>query len=68
MIWPERIDQVWSELFKLFESRKVVGTNYTDKEYVGLESVPQALEALGSRGTWGKVVIKVPQKEGASKL
>lgn len=65
---PERIDQVWSELFKLFESRKVVGTNYTDKEYVGLESVPQALEALGSRGTWGKVVIKVPQKEGASKL
>ncbi|KAK3075189.1 hypothetical protein LTR53_001720 [Teratosphaeriaceae sp. CCFEE 6253] len=59
---PEKIDEVWDRLFELFESRKVTGTNYTDKEYVGLESVPEALEALGSRGTWGKVVVKVPQE------
>lgn len=64
---PEKIDEVWDELFKLFESRKVTGTNYLDKEYVGLERVPEALEALGSRGTWGKVVVKVPQ-EGQTKL
>lgn len=64
---PEKQKEVWDELFKLFESGKVRGTNYTDKEYVGLESVPEALKALGERGTWGKVVVKVPQ-DGQSKL
>ncbi len=64
---PEEIEEVWKGLFELFEQKKVRGTNYTDKEYVGLESVPQALQDLGARDTWGKVVIKVPQ-EGRSKL
>lgn len=64
---PEEIENVWNGLFELFESKKIRGTNYTDKEYVGLESVPEALQALGARETWGKVVIKVPQ-EGQSKL
>lgn len=64
---PEMQVVVWDELFKLFDSGKVRGTNYTDKEYVGLDSVPAALEALGSRGTWGKVVAKVP-RDGTAKL
>jgi NADPH:quinone reductase len=64
---PEEIDKVWNGLFDLFESGKVRGTTYSDKEYVGLETVPDALQALGGRETWGKVVIKVPQ-EGQSKL
>ncbi|KAH9808655.1 quinone oxidoreductase-like protein 2, partial [Teratosphaeria destructans] len=65
---PERIVEVWERLFELFESGKVRGTNYTDVEYVGLERVPEALKALGERGTWGKVVVKVPQREGSSRL
>jgi len=64
---PEEIETVWKGLFELLESKKIRGTNYTDREYVGLESVPEALQALGARETWGKVVIKVPQ-EGQSKL
>ena len=64
---PEEVVRVWEGLFKLFESGKVRGTNYTDKEYVGLESAPEALKALGGRETWGKVVVKIPQ-EGQSKL
>ena len=64
---PEVIAEVWEGLFKLFESGKVRGTNYTDKEYVGLEQVPEALKALGARETWGKVVVKVPQ-DGRSRL
>ena len=64
---PEEIERVWEGLFDFFEKKKVRGTNYTDKEYVGLESVPAALEALGARETWGKVVIKIPQ-DGQSKL
>ena len=64
---PQEIEAVWEGLFELFQRKKVRGTNYTDREYVGLESVPQALHDLGARDTWGKVVIKVPQ-EGRSRL
>jgi NADPH2:quinone reductase len=64
---PERIPEVWEGIFKLIDEGKFRGTIFTDKEFVGLESVPAALESLGSRGTWGKVVVKVPQ-EGQSKL
>lgn len=64
---PEVIPAVWEGLFKLIDEGKFRGTVFTDKEFVGLESVPEALLSLGSRGTWGKVVVKVPQ-EGESKL
>lgn len=63
----ETVETVWEGLFELMAQGKFRGTVYTDKEYVGLESVPEALESLGSRGTWGKVVVKVPQ-EGQSKI
>lgn len=64
---PQQIEPVWDGIFKLIDEGKFRGTVFTDKEFVGLESVPEALKALGSRGTWGKVVVKVPQ-EGNSKL
>ena len=64
---PEQVTAVWNGLFDLLEGGKVKGTNYTDKEYIGLEAVPEALRALGERETWGKVVVKVPQ-DGRSKL
>lgn len=64
---PEMIEKVWEGLFKLMAEGKYKGTAYTDREYVGLESVPAALKALGGRDSWGKVVVKVPQ-EGQSKI
>jgi len=64
---PAAIADVWTGLFKLMDEGKFRGTCYTDKEYLGLESVPAALQALGARDTWGKVVVKVPQ-EGGSKM
>ncbi|KAI9762509.1 MAG: hypothetical protein M1835_008008, partial [Candelina submexicana] len=64
---PETIEQVWEGLFELMESGDFKGTCFTDREFVGLESVPDALRALGARETWGKVVVKVPQ-EGQSKI
>lgn len=64
---PETIPTVWQGLFDLIAAQKYRGTVFTDKEFVGLESVQDALTALGSRGTWGKVVVKVPQ-EGQSKI
>lgn len=57
----ETIPKVWNGLMKLIAEGKFRGTVFTDKEFVGLESVPDALVALGGRDTWGKVVVKVPQ-------
>lgn len=64
---PETQQVVWDGLFELMEAGKIRGTNFEDKEYVGLEKVGEALQALGARETWGKVVVKVPQS-GESKL
>lgn len=59
---PERMEEVWRELLKLMENKeKIRPTNFTDKVYRGLEDVPKALEALGGRETWGKVVVDLPE-------
>ena len=64
---PERVEEVWASLFELIEQGKFKGTVFTDREFVGLEQVAEALHMLGGRETWGKVVVKVPQ-DGESKL
>ncbi|PQE33355.1 hypothetical protein CJF32_00006636 [Rutstroemia sp. NJR-2017a WRK4] len=62
---PETLPVVWEGIFKLIKEGKFRGTVYTDREFVGLESVPAALESLGGRGTWGKVVVRVEEGKGA---
>lgn len=63
----ETVVKVWEGIMKLVAEGKFRGTEFTDREFVGLETIPDALKALGSRETWGKVVVKVTQ-EGQSKL
>jgi NADPH:quinone reductase len=63
----QTVVKVWQGIMKLIGEGKFRGTEFTDREFVGLESIPDALNALGSRGTWGKVVVKVPQA-GQSRL
>lgn len=58
---------VWEGIGKLIEQGKFRGTVFSDKQFVGLENIPDALLALGGRESWGKVVVKIPQ-EGESKL
>lgn len=59
---PKKIEEVWRELLKLMDGKKWIRpTNFTDKVYRGLEDVPKALEALGGRETWGKVVVDLPE-------
>jgi len=60
----ETIPGVWKGIFDLIKSGKLKGITYTDKTYKGLESVPQALIALGQRDTWGKVVVELAEDEG----
>ncbi|KAG9255887.1 uncharacterized protein F5Z01DRAFT_672533 [Emericellopsis atlantica] len=64
---PQTQVTVWKGIMELVKEGKLKGTEYSDEEFVGLDRVKDALVALGSRGTWGKVVVKVPQ-DGGSKL
>lgn len=69
---PEKIGEVWDGIFGLIKEGKFRGTVFGDREFVGLEDVPLALESLGGRGTWGKVVVRVDGegkgKTGKSKI
>jgi NADPH2:quinone reductase len=51
---PGRIPEVFGALFDLYAAGKIAPVIF--KTY-GLEELPQALEALGSRKTYGKVVV-----------
>ena len=64
---PETVEAVWDGLFRLMKDGKFRGTEYRDRKFVGLESVGEALDMLGNRDTWGKVVVSVPQ-DNQSKL
>ena len=64
---PETNEEVWRGLFRLIDEGKFRGNVYSDRTFSGLKSVGEALEMLGRRQTWGKVVVSVPQ-EGQSKL
>lgn len=56
---PETVSVVWKGIFDLIDQGKFKSTTFSDENFIGLESVPRALVALGSRGTWGKVVVKI---------
>ncbi|OQE29904.1 hypothetical protein PENSTE_c002G04116 [Penicillium steckii] len=65
----ETVGEVWKGIFDLVAQGKFRGTAFKDESFVGLESVPKALQALGGRETWGKVVVNVTGDEKAkSKL
>jgi NADPH2:quinone reductase len=51
---PERVPEVFAGLAKLYEAGHVKPMIFGT---YGLDEVPQALDALGSRGTYGKVII-----------
>ena len=57
---PETVEEVWKGLFRLMEEGKFKSTVYKDDDFIGLETVAGALEMLGRRDTWGKVVVRVP--------
>jgi NADPH2:quinone reductase len=51
---PERITQCFDALFRLYEEGKVRPVIY---KTFPLDQVPAALEALGSRQSYGKVIV-----------
>lgn len=65
---PHVVDDVWNGIFKLIAEKKFRGTVWDGgKNYKnGLADVGRALEALGARKTWGKVVLDVESDEGSA--
>jgi NADPH:quinone reductase len=50
---------VWEGIYKLIEEGGLKPIVYDEEKFEGLESVGKALQKLGSRGTWGKVIVDV---------
>ncbi|KAK5095181.1 hypothetical protein LTR70_003661 [Exophiala xenobiotica] len=59
----ETLHSTWKGIFEMINKGQIRGITYTDKKYVGLDSLPAALTALGGRDTWGKVAITIPDDE-----
>lgn len=59
----ETMHTTWKGIFEMINKGQVRGITFTDKKFVGLESLPAALTALGGRETWGKVAITIPEDE-----
>lgn len=59
----ETIGKVWKGIFRLIEEERFREITFKDRTFVGLESVKNALVALGKRETWGKVVVSVKEDE-----
>ncbi|WP_077213432.1 NADPH:quinone oxidoreductase family protein [Bacillus dakarensis] len=55
-LFPENVIKEHNEIMKLYEEGKIKPLIY--KEYP-FEQVPEALTLLGTRKTWGKVVVKI---------
>jgi NADPH2:quinone reductase len=60
----ETIPKVWDGIFDLVARGKFRGITFTDQNFQGLDSIPRALQALGGRETWGKVVVNLRANEG----
>jgi NADPH:quinone reductase len=54
-------------VYKLIDEGKLKPIVYDQESFEGLESVGRALQKLGSRGTWGKVVVDVKPDAGSAK-
>ncbi|PHH76248.1 hypothetical protein CDD80_1697 [Ophiocordyceps camponoti-rufipedis] len=65
---PEVVPQVWHGVMRLISEGKLRPTVYQDDGFAGLDSVKDALSALASRRTWGKVVITIPPPQETSRL
>lgn len=66
---PEVVEETWRGIFKMIKEGKFKGTVWDGgKELRGLENVGKALQALGARKTWGKVVLEVEEEGKESKL
>lgn len=63
---PDAVVFVWDELLALIDEGKVRPMAYNEKEFRGLESMPEALKLLASGEAWGKIVVEIPESQQES--
>jgi NADPH2:quinone reductase len=57
--YPAETKEVWNGVMEMVDAGLIKPTVY-DKEYIGLESVPAAMNDLANRNVWGKAVVSLP--------
>ncbi|KAJ3119913.1 hypothetical protein HK098_005021 [Nowakowskiella sp. JEL0407] len=62
---PEILPIMFEWLFAMFKSVRPL---LYAKNYVGLESIPEAIEDLVNRKAYGKVVVQIPEKTNKARL
>ncbi|KAH7108427.1 NAD(P)-binding protein [Auriculariales sp. MPI-PUGE-AT-0066] len=62
-----RIPIVWKELYNLIKSGKIVPSVY-EHVYEGLDQVPEAIEAVTKRRTYGKAIVRLRRDPESAKL
>lgn len=67
---PETVVKVWDHLLDLIDQGKVKPMDYNEKQFRGLQSIPDALRLLASGEAWGKIVVNIrqPDQAASSKL
>lgn len=65
---PQRTEDVWNAFMKLVDRNKIKPVIYREN-YVGLESVPKALEDAKTHKAWGRAVLRINEdtKEAATR-
>jgi NADPH:quinone reductase-like Zn-dependent oxidoreductase len=65
---PQRTKDVWDGFMKLVEEGKIEPVIYKEN-YIGLESVPKALEDAKTHKAWGRAVLSINEEaeEGRGK-
>jgi NADPH:quinone reductase-like Zn-dependent oxidoreductase len=58
---PQRTRDVWDGFMKLVEEGQIRPVIY-NKDYMGLDSVPEALEDAKSHRAWGRAVLRIDEE------
>jgi NADPH:quinone reductase len=65
---PETVVKVWEELLVFMDKGKIRPTIYSEEQFVGLQSLPQAFRVMAKGEAWGKIAITVEENGRTSKL
>lgn len=65
---PETVVKIWAELLRLMKQGKILPTTYTEEQFFGLESLPQAFKLMASGEAWGKIPVAVDEDGTRSRL
>ncbi|KIW80700.1 hypothetical protein Z517_07316 [Fonsecaea pedrosoi CBS 271.37] len=62
---PQSVVEVWDKLLELINKGGIVPLNYTEKQFQGLERVPDAMKLLSTGTAWGKIVVGISDEAKA---